>query len=122
MVGNFNYSGGEQGARQLLEAHPDLTAIFATNDLMAMGAVNQARRRGYRVPDDLSVIGFDNISQSATFYPPLSTIAQPIETLGRHSLHLLLARITGDESPPQRVVLQPSLVIRESCTIPKDES
>ena len=122
VVGNFNYSGGEQGARQLLEAHPDLTAIFATNDLMAMGAVNQARRRGYRVPDDLSVIGFDNISQSATFYPPLSTIAQPIETLGRHSLHLLLARITGDESPPQRVVLQPSLVIRESCTIPKDES
>ncbi|MCS6834393.1 MAG: LacI family transcriptional regulator [Anaerolineae bacterium] len=122
VMGDFHYSGGEQGARKLLDAHPDLTAIFATNDLMAMGAVNQARRRGRRVPEDLSIIGFDNISQSAAFYPPLSTVAQPIEALGRHSLNLLLARIGGDDRPPQRIVLQPSLVIRESCTTPKNES
>jgi len=122
VVGNFNYSGGEQGAQQLLEAHPDLTAIFATNDLMAMGVVNQARRRGYRVPQDLSVIGFDNISQSAAFYPPLTTIAQPIEDLGHHSIALLLARIGGEDHPPQRIILQPHLVIRESCTTPQNES
>lgn len=113
--GNFHYDGGEQGTRSLLERHPQISAIFATNDLMAIGAINAARRMGYRVPEDLSVLGFDNITQCNAIYPALSTIAQPIEAIGRHSIQLLLARINGRTDSPERIILQPELVVRESC-------
>ena len=71
-----------------------------------------------RVPSDISVLGFDNIPQSAAFYPALTTFAQPVEALAQESLRLLINRINGSTTPPTCIMLDAQLVERESCTAP----
>ncbi|NWF69750.1 MAG: LacI family DNA-binding transcriptional regulator [Chloroflexi bacterium] len=115
LPGDFQYSGGESAMRILLEQMPDLTAVFATNDLMAIGAMNVLQRAGRRIPDDVSVIGFDNVPQSAAMFPALTTIAQPTEQLARTSISLLLKRINGSGDPAARILLPTHLIERESC-------
>lgn len=116
--GDFQYGGGAAAMLELLQQHPDLTAIFATNDQMALGAINTLQRAGKRVPADISVVGFDNIPQSAAFFPALTTIAQPVEALARESVRLLIERVNGSAAPPMKVVLQTRLIERESCAAP----
>jgi LacI family transcriptional regulator len=114
--GDGRYAGGERAMRELLARGGNLTAVFAYNDLMAIGAVAALRRAGLRVPEDISVIGFDDIPQAATTVPAITTVAQPTADLGRVSARLLLDRLTADsEWEPSRVLLQTSLVERESC-------
>jgi LacI family transcriptional regulator len=113
--GDFRYGGGEAGMQALLERDLGLTAVFATNDLMAIGALITLRRAGLRVPDDVSVIGFDNILQASTMIPPLTTIEQPVNALGQATVQLLLDQILKRTTSPACLTIPTRLVERESC-------
>jgi LacI family transcriptional regulator len=113
--GNGHYEGGIAAAQELLNRGEEFTAVFAFNDLMAIGVIAALQRAGRRVPDDVSVIGFDNIPQTSAVFPAVTTIAQPTTDLGRRSVELLLERINNRDAPAQRLVLSTNLVERESC-------
>jgi LacI family transcriptional regulator len=115
--GNFRDAGGYEGAHQLLALPDPPTAIFAGNDLMAIGALAAACERGVAVPDDLSVVGFDDIHLARYINPPLTTIAQPKYQLGVIAAELLFGRLRTPDLPPQRRLLQAELVIRSSTAI-----
>jgi LacI family transcriptional regulator len=112
--GNERYDGGEEAMGELLRRDLDLTAVFVFNDVMAIGALSALRRAHVPVPDAVSVIGFDNIVQSAAMVPALTTIAQPVTELGQVSVRLLLDRILQPHEPPSRVSLPTRLIERES--------
>jgi DNA-binding LacI/PurR family transcriptional regulator len=108
-------AGGRAAADQLLARDPRPTAIFAYNDLQALGALQAARGRGLRVPEDLALVGYDDIELAAYFEVPLTTVAQPTYAIGRAATELLLGIVTGRPEPVQRtVVLTPELVVRAS--------
>ncbi|MFC0686630.1 LacI family DNA-binding transcriptional regulator [Novosphingobium clariflavum] len=108
VAGDFDFASGEQAAGQLLAQDPPPTAIFATNDAMALGVMTCAHRRGLKVPADLSIVGFDDTSASATTWPPLTTVRQPLEEMGRALVDALVGDV--DEAPEFRF----ELVRRES--------
>jgi LacI family transcriptional regulator len=112
--GAFTPEGGHRAMQALLQLRPRPTAVFASNDLMAVGAVCAAAQAGLRVPDDLSVIGFDDIALAAYCNPPLTTIAQPKQQTGELAARLLMQRIADPSRPLQREILQPSLCLRQS--------
>lgn len=93
--GQAGVAGGEAAMRELLLRAPDLTAVIAYNDLMAIGAMRAARAAGRRVPDDLSIVGFDDIALAAYVDPPLTTVAQSTAEMGRWAVDQLTARIAG---------------------------
>jgi DNA-binding LacI/PurR family transcriptional regulator len=110
--GDFTPGGGERAMRELLERCPDVDAVFAANDLMASGALRVLRERGRRVPDDVAVIGFDDMLPVAEQTdPPLTTIRQDIEEMGRLMARLLL----GTAGAASSVVLRTTLVRRASA-------
>ncbi|WP_431246710.1 LacI family DNA-binding transcriptional regulator [Leifsonia xyli] len=92
---------------------PGITAVFASNDQMALGLYHAAHERGRRIPDDLSVVGFDDIPEAAHFWPPLTTVLQDFTQLGRRSVESLVAEIEGG-AEPSAVRLLPDLVARRS--------
>ncbi|RVD27680.1 LacI family transcriptional regulator, partial [Mesorhizobium sp. M4A.F.Ca.ET.020.02.1.1] len=112
---DYHFAGGRLAMERLLTQAPDITAVFACNDLMAMGAITALRSRGLRVPDDMSLVGFDDIPYAVTTWPPLTTIAQPVEKIGTRAVSLLLERLGEPAAPSRREVLTPVLVERESC-------
>jgi LacI family transcriptional regulator len=115
--GDFEYRSGEVGVQTLLDRHPELTAVFAANDHMALGVIKGLKRVRRRVPDDVSVIGFDNISYATAITPELTTIAQPIAEMGETIMQLLLRQIHEPVAAPEVVVLEPFLIERESCCV-----
>jgi LacI family transcriptional regulator len=115
VAGDFEYASGEQAVRILQERNCGLTAIFAANDQMAIGALRGLRKSGRSAPADLSVIGFDNISYAALHEPGLTTVSQPLAELGRQVVELLLRQINEPGSSPEVRKLTPTLVVRESC-------
>ena len=113
-VGGYRTEMAEGPARQLL-SHPERpTAVFAANDLSAIATMAAARGLGLSVPDDLSVIGFDNVPESALASPPLTTISQPLQKMGAEALRLLVDLIAGVERDTH-VRLPTELVVRSSC-------
>jgi DNA-binding LacI/PurR family transcriptional regulator len=112
-VGDFREESGARAMRALLHGHPDLDAVFAASDLMAAGALGALRAAGRRVPDDVAVVGFDDSAIAHWSEPPLTSVAQPIEEMGRQMARLLLARISG-EAAGLSVILQTELIVRES--------
>jgi LacI family transcriptional regulator len=100
--------------QQLLEHHRDFTAIFSFNDMAAMGAIRALHDAGLRVPEDVSVVGFDDAPSAAFQTPSLTTIRQPLHEMGRRSAELLLDRIRTGEPGPARVPVKPQLIVRES--------
>jgi len=110
--GNFLEASGLMALNQLVEARQDFTAIFAANDQMAIGAALGAYRKSLRVPDDISLVGFDDLSGAQYFIPPLTTVRQPVYELGRLSALAVLALLRG--STPQVELPPPQLVVRES--------
>jgi LacI family transcriptional regulator len=116
MHGDYNFSGGAELAARLLDKHPGITAIFAANDVMAFGVVRTVLQRGLRIPEDLSLIGFDNIEFSSVIYPPLTTVHQPKYEMGQAAVEILLrlARDKGRQMPEQRR-LGVELIERQSC-------
>jgi LacI family transcriptional regulator len=114
-IGNGRYDSGYQAMLELHQRCPDLTAVFVFNDLMALGAMNALRAQGIRVPEDISIIGYDNIFYSSTFEPALTTIAQPIASIGQECMAKLLARIQEPEKPHVHITLPVELIERSSC-------
>ncbi len=114
-LGNGRYESGYKAMQDLLQRRPDLSAVFVFNDLMALGAINALRAQGKRVPEDISIIGFDDILYSATFEPALTTIAQPSAAMGQECITQLLARIQQPEKQPTHIILPVELIERSSC-------
>ncbi|SRR5579875_74953 len=112
--GDFLMPSGQAGAERLLDLDDPPTAIFAFNDPMACGVVRTARARGLRVPEDLSVVGFDDTVEAQVAEPPLTTVRQPLAELGRLSVTLLLSLLHQQWAEPLRVELATRMVVRSS--------
>jgi DNA-binding LacI/PurR family transcriptional regulator len=96
----------------------DFTAVFAANDQMALGLIHALHERGIRVPEDVSVVGFDDVPDAHHFLPPLTTVRQDFRALGSVSVTTLLAELEGVEVP-RRTLLEPELVVRASTASPR---
>ena len=112
--GDFTHPSGYACAQELLALNQPPTALFASNDPMAFGAMAAIHQSGRRIPDDLSVIGFDDIASCAHSQPPLTTVRQPLREMGRVGAQIILDMLRGQPALP-RVVLRTSLNLRESC-------
>ncbi|NDJ75578.1 MAG: LacI family transcriptional regulator [Chloroflexi bacterium] len=106
---------GTEKTLELLSDHPELSALFCYNDLVAVGALKACQQLGRRIPDELAIIGFDDIPLSALVNPSLTTCWSPKYELGSQAMELLLARINGCTDDCTNVIFQPELVIRESA-------
>ncbi len=120
--GNWSAASGEKGLLQLLQQSPEMEAVFACNDQMALGALKAARKNGLNVPEDLAVVGLDDIPEAAFFCPPLTTVRQDLDELGRSAVQELGRLIEASQqndvdAEPETIWLQPELVIRESSTV-----
>jgi LacI family transcriptional regulator len=116
--GDWLISGGFDGAEQLLDLPKPPTAIFAFNDNMAVGVLQAARTRGLRVPEDLSLVGFDDSEQASIVTPPLTTVRQPLAEMGRMATSLLTRLLERQRVEALRVQLATKLVVRESTAPP----
>ncbi|MBK7449812.1 MAG: LacI family DNA-binding transcriptional regulator [Anaerolineales bacterium] len=116
--GNWSSASGELAFIQLLESFPDLDAVFVANDQMSLGVLGEAHRQNIKIPEQLAVIGFDNIPESAYFYPSLTTISQDLQMLGERSVQYVVEMIQarqGNQSViAQSRFIQPTLIVRES--------
>jgi DNA-binding LacI/PurR family transcriptional regulator len=110
--GDFSEASGCAAMRSLLARRPDVDAVFVSSDLMAAGAVRALRECGRRVPDDVAVVGFEDSAVAVQTDPPLTTVHQSVEAMGRQMARSLLARIGGEDA--NSVVLETFLVVRES--------
>jgi LacI family transcriptional regulator len=117
-IGGYRTETAEGPARELLSRAQRPTALFAANDLSAIATMTAAQGLGLTVPDDLSVIGFDNVPESAMASPPLTTIRQPLQQMGAEALRLLVDLLAGIERETH-VRLPTDLVVRASCTPPR---
>lgn len=115
---DWDVEAGYHSAEQLLSAPDRPTAIFTTNDEMAIGALRAANALGLRVPEDVSIIGIDDINISAYLNPPLTTIHQPLHEVARAGIELLLSLLNDQPPTQQQILLEPSLKIRASTASP----
>lgn len=112
--GDFRIKGGYQEMRQLLQLRVPPTAIFTANDLLAIGAMEAIREKGYDVPADFSIVGFDDIKIASYLSPPLTTIRQPMVKMGSLAIIKLLEKIEYKVSHPN-IMIKPELIERKSC-------
>jgi LacI family transcriptional regulator len=101
-------------AKQLLERHVPFSALFAYNDLSALGAIRAFQETGLRVPNDISVVGFDDIQGAAYNTPSLTTVRQPLARMGAMAAQTLLERIESGQEEPREIAVEPELMVRES--------
>lgn len=114
--GDFQHASGYWGMKQLVALPDRPTAVFASNDMMAMGAIFAIKESGLSVPEDISVIGFDNITFASMIYPQLTTMHQPLFEMGVLTARGLIEHITfGDQSEIIKQVFIPELIVRKSC-------
>ena len=118
-IDTFSPRVGYPVVQKLLSRTTDFTALFAYNDLSAIGAIRAIRERGLRVPEDISVIGFDDINSAAFQNPGLTTVRQPLETMAKKAVRILLQRLNGGEDPKE-VSVEPEFVVRESTAPARD--
>ncbi|MHB8636220.1 MAG: LacI family DNA-binding transcriptional regulator [Fimbriimonadaceae bacterium] len=118
--GDFTPMGGFEAGRRMLERTPRPTAIFCANDEMAAGLLQAAYSLGLSVPEDISVIGFDDVPTASLLHPSLTTVRQPLEELGAAALHALIAQINGDDAVPH-IQFKTELIVRKSTTSPKED-
>ncbi len=107
---------GENAMKKLLALKNPPTAVFADTDLKAMGAVEAAKQAGLKVPEDMSIVGFDDMSEAISFTPPLTTVKIPYYEIGKNAAEMLLERLRTEQDIPTKVV-RSELKIRESCSI-----
>ena len=112
--GDFTARGGYLAMQTLLKRRPRPTAVFACNDLMAFGALTAAREAGIAVPQQLSIVGFDDIDLAAFSAPPLTTVAQPKQQIGTVAAELLLDRVGNARADNRQMILDPELRVRAS--------
>lgn len=106
---------GQEAAKLVLKEKPNTSAIVAANDAMAIGATRAGRELGYAVPDDIAIVGFDNISWASYADPPLTTVRIPKMDMGRIAARSLLDQLNGSVASPSRIIVATELIIRESC-------
>lgn len=120
--GDFTYVSGMQAASRLLARPKPPTAIFACNDDMAAGAIAAAHQAGLRVPQDVSIVGFDDTANASALWPPLTTVRQPIRDMASSAIEILARRVaqakTKTSSSAEKLTLDHELVIRQSATSP----
>jgi LacI family transcriptional regulator len=108
--GDFTQESGYAAMQQLLPTRPD--AVFASSDMMAIGAQQAIRQAGLRIPDNIAVVGFDNLPQAALADPPLTTVQQPIEELGMEAVDMLHGILNGSSRSPRQIILPVKLIQR----------
>lgn len=112
-TGNYSEAGGFEAMHRLLPQRPD--AVFVASDTMALGAIRALHSVGMTVPAEVAVVGFDDMPSAATFSPPLTTIAQPIQRIGRVAVETLIDILQTNLEPARRIVIPTHLVVRDSC-------
>jgi LacI family transcriptional regulator len=113
--GDFTRDGGRAAVQKIVASGAPVDGVFAQNDLMAVGVLDALREAGRRVPDDVAVIGFDDIPIAAHTQPALTTVRQPSREMGEAAARMLLSRLQGAELPTEPLIVPTSLVIRESA-------
>jgi DNA-binding LacI/PurR family transcriptional regulator len=113
-IGDFTQAGGESAMVRLLQARPDLDAVFCASDLMAVAALGALQAAGRRVPEDVAVVGYDDSPIATTTRPALSSVRQPIEDMGREMVNLLSGSIEHNGRVPRHIVLATELIARAS--------
>jgi DNA-binding LacI/PurR family transcriptional regulator len=113
--GDFTQASGATAMEALLAEHPGLDAVFATSDLMAAGALEVLGGMGRKVPDDVSVVGFDDFPVAETTKPPLTTVSHPVQTMSARAGRMLLDLLSGQDVGPDPVIFPPQLVLRSSA-------
>lgn len=121
-AGAFRFEPAYQAALELFALDDPPTAVFAYNDLQAFGVIEAARVQGLRVPEDISVVGFDDTAAASTSAPPLTTVRQPFAEIGRAALRTLLRLTAGEPLDSHRVELATQLVVRSSTAPPPTPS
>ncbi len=119
-TGEFTHETGLSGAAALLALHEPPTAIFAGNDEIALGVVETARARGLRIPEDMSVVGFDDTSLARMASPPLTTVRQPLQEMGGAALRTALRLANGEKVESHHIELATELVVRASTAPPRE--
>jgi DNA-binding LacI/PurR family transcriptional regulator len=117
--GNWSPASGGLAIEKLFEQYPDMDAVFVANDQMALAVIQAACQKGLRIPEDLGVVGFDNIPEAAFFYPPLTTIQQDQQSVGKVAVEATIKMITSGWQglgpiEPKSIKLTPTLVVRQS--------
>lgn len=114
-IGTFKVESGYELTHELMDSPNPPDAIFASNNLMALGCLRALHERRVRIPDDVALVGFDDMPWAEDLNPPLTAVAQPSYELGNQALELLLKRMRNPDAPYRKVMLQPRLIIRKSC-------
>ncbi len=114
-VGDWSYQGGYGAMIRLLGEAPEITALFAQNDRMAIGAMRALREAGRKIPDDVAIVGYDDIPVAAYSEPPLTTMCQPMQEVGETAVRLLIRSIEEPDTERKEVLLRTELVQRETC-------
>ncbi|HEY0829349.1 MAG TPA: LacI family DNA-binding transcriptional regulator [Bacilli bacterium] len=112
---DFSMEEGYKGAAELIDSGRSFDALFAGNDLMALGALKLFQEKGIKVPEDVSLVGFDDIDMANMFHPTLTTVHQPMKQIGIIAAEKLLAVLNGQPDENKKAILTTELVIRESC-------
>jgi len=115
----FHQLDGYNCAMDLLNQPVPPTAIFASNDVMAFGAMDAVREKGQRIPEDISIVGFDDIPQASIIHPALTTVRQPLRNMGNVATQMLLELLKNPDTPTKRIELPTGLVVRDSCQPPR---
>ena len=110
---------GYRAAKELLARKLHFTALFSYNDISCIGAIRAIRESGLRVPEDVSVVGFDDIREAAYQYPGITTVRQPLREMGELAGHTIVDRIEGRKDCPSEIAIEPELVVRESTAPPR---
>jgi LacI family transcriptional regulator, repressor for deo operon, udp, cdd, tsx, nupC, and nupG len=113
--GDFSFESGYNMMMKFLALDQPPTAVFASNDEMAIGAIKAIKSKGLRVPDDISVVGFDDIQFASIYEPALTTISQPMFEIGKKAMELLIKLMNKDKLEKSQYILEDQLVIRETC-------
>ncbi len=112
--GDWTTESGHRAALELIGTRDDVTAIFAANDQMALGAMKALHELGRDIPSDVSVVGFDDMDESRAFWPPLTTVRQNFREVGRVAMERLLSQIENPDAAPRTTLIPTELVVRES--------
>jgi DNA-binding LacI/PurR family transcriptional regulator len=113
--GDFSFTGGYKASQELLCLNTPPSAIFASNDFEALGAMESIRDKGLSIPDDISIIGFDDIRLASISFPKLSTVRQELSQMGKMAAQLLLEQIESPDLVPRRITMSTKLILRDSC-------
>lgn len=118
--GQYTPPSGKAAMDRLLHQAPDLTAVVCANDWMALGAIEAVYQRGLRIPDDISLVGFDDIDSAQWLTPPLTTLRQPLRQIGAKGAELLIEQMETGQRCSETVLFPAELIVRQSVQSLKD--